>query len=506
MASTSPTTGPTGSTTDAVVSRRGLLGGLTAGAGMLATGAVGTPAEAATLQGRLPRRVDVVVVGGGLSGLVAARRVASSGRSVLVLEARDRVGGRVLNHTLRSGAVIESGGAFVGPTQDHLLALAKDLGVRTFKEYYKGDNVYVSDGRATRYQGTVPPDPLILPDAAQLIARIDEMSKDVPVDAPWAAADAAAWDATSVHDWVEENSVNPDVRNLLRCYLQPTFGSDGRDMSLLFLLWYIAASGNERNPGSFARSSDTAGGAQDSRFVGGSGLIPQRLARRLGDIVALDAAVRRVQQRGDRVVVTSDRGQVEALRVIVATPPATALAVDWFPLLPPKRMQLLQRMPMGQLMKADAVYRAPFWRRDGLTGMGVCDSGAVRVCFDNSPADASVGVLLAFLGGSTWERYGVQSRAARRTAVLEGLARVVGPEALKPIEYVEHDWTHERWTKGGPVAVLGTGTTTAFGHMIRKPFRRVHWAGTETSTYWSGYMDGAVRAGDRAAREVLERL
>jgi monoamine oxidase len=425
---------------------------------------------------------------------------------VLVLEARDRVGGRILNHTLRGGAVIESGGAFVGPTQDHLLALAEELNVKTFKEYYTGDNVYVSGGRATRYQGTVPPDPLILPDAAQLIARIDEMSKEVPVDAPWAAPKAMEWDATSFHDWVVENSVNPAVRNLLLSYLQPTFGSDGRDMSLLFTLWYIAASGNEDNPGSFARSSDTAGGAQDSRFVGGSGLIPQRLARRLGDIVALDAAVRRIGQRSDHVVVASDRGTVRAKRVIVAAPPATALAIDWFPVLPPKRMQLLQRMPMGQLMKADAVYRTPFWRKDGLTGMGVCDSGAVRICFDNSPADSSVGVLLAFVGGSTWQEYGLKSLAARRTAVLEGFAKVVGPKALEPVEYVEHDWTHERWTMGGPVALLGTGTTTAFGPMIRKPFRRVHWAGTETSTYWTGYMDGAVRAGERAALEVLERL
>lgn len=503
MVSTTSTTG----TTSPLLSRRSLLGGLTAGAGLLATSGLALPAEAATLQGRLPRRVDVVVVGGGLSGLVAARRVANAGRSVLVLEARDRVGGRILNHTLRSkGAVIESGGAFVGPTQDHILRLAKDLGVRTFKEYYTGDNVYVSGDRSTRYQGTVPPDPLILPDAAQLITRINEMSKDVPVDAPWAAPDALAWDSVTFHDWVVENSVNDGVKNLLLSYLQPTFGSDGRDMSLLFLLWYIAASGNERNPGSFERSSDTEGGAQESRFVGGSGLVPQRLARRLGDIVALDAAVRRVEQRDGRVLVTSDRGTVSAERVVVATPPATALAIDWFPYLPPKRMQLLQRMPMGHLMKADAVYRTPFWRKDGLTGMGVADHGAVRVCFDNSPADASVGVLLAFIGGSTWEEYGTLPRAERRKAVLEGFAKVVGPKALEPIEYVEHDWTHERWTKGGPVALLGPGTTTSFGHMIRRPFGRVHWAGTETSTYWSGYMDGAVRAGDRAAREVLERL
>lgn len=485
------------------VSRRRLLGTVAAGGLATSLGSLAGPAEAATRQGSLPGRVDVAVVGGGLSGLVCADRLARRGRSVLVLEARDRVGGRVLNHELRSGAVVESGGAFVGPTQDRVLALARELGVRTFKEYVDGQSTYVHNGTTMRYQGTVPPDPTILPDAAQLQLRIDEMSKDVPVDAPWTAPKAAEWDSISVDRWVRENSANPDIRNLLLSYLQPAFGCDGPEISLLWFLWYIATAGNAQHPGTFERSSNTAGGAQDSRFVGGSGLLPQRLARRLGDAVALDSPVRSIRQHADHVDVVSDRGTVRAGRVVVAAPPVTVLGIDWYPLLPPKRAQLLQRMPMGTLMKCDAVYPTPFWRRQGLNGFGIVDSGAVRVCFDNSPADASVGVLLAFVGGGTWRKYGTLPRARRRRAVLEGFAKVVGERALDPIEYVEHDWTHDRWTMGSPVAVAGCGTTTEFGPTIREPFGRVHWAGTETATYWSGYMDGAVRAGERAARELL---
>ena len=487
------------------LSRRTLLGGLTAAGALTATGT--GPADAATLQGSLPSRVDVVVVGGGISGLVAARNVRRAGRSVLVLEARRRVGGRVVNHELGDGSVIESGGAFVGPTQNHILRLARELEVQTFKEYAEGNNVYISSKTGKQeYTGTIPPDPLILPDAAVLQTRIDEMSKQVPVDAPWTAEKAREWDAISVDQWVRENTVNPDVRNLLMCYLQPAFGSDGLDMSMLFFLWFIATAGDETHPGTFERSSSTEGGAQDSRFVGGSGLIPQRLANRLGDAVALDAAVRKIVQHPDHVMVTSDRGQVRASRVIVAAPPSTVLDIDWYPFLPPKRHQLLQRMPMGALMKCDAVYPTPFWRAKGLSGTGLNDSGAVRVSFDNSPPDAAVGVLLAFVGGSTWSTYGTMSSAARRRAVLEGFAALVGDEALSPVEYTEHDWTHERWTKGSPIAVQVPGAITAFGSMIRRPFRRVHWAGTETATYWSGYMDGAVRSGERAAREMLDLL
>jgi len=182
------------------------------------------------------------------------------------------------------------------------------------------------------------------------------------------------------------------------------------------------------------------------------------------------------------------------------------LDIDWFPRLPQRRTELLRHLDMGQLMKCDAVYRRPFWREAGLNGFGINDSGAVRAAFDNCPRDGDPAVLLAFVGGSTWRQYGVQSRAARRKAVLEGFAAMFGEKALHPIEYVEHDWTHERWTGGGPVANYAPGTMIRFGSAIRRPHGRVHWAGTETSTYWTGYMDGAVRSGQRAAREVLEKL
>jgi monoamine oxidase len=163
-------------------------------------------------------------------------------------------------------------------------------------------------------------------------------------------------------------------------------------------------------------------------------------------------------------------------------------------------------MHMGQLMKCDAVYETPFWRAKGLSGSGVATDGAVRAMFDNSPADAAVGVLLGFVGGSTYDTYGTKSLAERRAAVLQGFARFVGNEALNPIEYVEKDWTREPWTQGSPIASPTPGTISLVGSTIREPVGRVHWAGTETSTYWSGFMDGAVRAGERAAAEVAALL
>jgi monoamine oxidase len=505
--------------TDPSLTRRGVLGGASlAGSALGMSLGLGALTELAAdaagagprgLQGSLPEKVDVVVVGAGIAGLVAARKIARSGVSVLVVEARDRVGGRVLNHRLRSGGVIEAGGAFVGPTQDHILRLARRLEVPTFLEYNTGRSVYISSltGRQ-EYSGTVPPDPTILPDALLLLGEIDSMAAEIAVDSPWTHPKAAEWDAMTLGDFIRQKAIlNPrGVSNLIKSWTQPGFGADPDDLSLLFTLWYLACSGNERTVGTFSRNSDTANGAQERRFVGGSQLIPLRMARKLGDAVALRAAVTKIVQDDHHVVVHTRRGKVSCKRVVVAAPPPLVLDIDWFPKLPGRRTQLLRSLEMGRLMKCDAVYATPFWRADGLNGFGINDAGAARAVFDNSPKDGDPGVLLAFVGGSTWRRYGRLPLAQRRQAVLQGFAAMFGEQALHPIEYTEQDWTKERWTTGGPTAIHAPGSLVKYGSAIRQPFGRVHWAGTETSTYWSGYMDGAVRSGERAGLEVVERL
>ncbi len=492
--------------------RRTLLrGAALSSVAALAVQGLDEAATAATLQGSLPADADVVVVGGGLSGLVAARQVASSGRSVLVVEARGRVGGRLLNHQLASGGVIEAGGAFVGPTQDHILALAEELGVATFPEYVDGRNVYISHllGQQLRstYTGTVPPDPTVLLDAALLLQQLDSYAKQVPVDAPWTHPKAAQWDSMTLGQFIRSHTLNSKgITNLIASWTQPGFGADPDQLSLLFVIHYLACSGNETTKGSFELNANTVGGAQERRFVGGSQLVPLRIAAELGDRVALAAAAYRIEQDAAGATVRTLRGDVRCRQVVVAAPPPLVLDIDWAPQLPARRHGLLSNMTMGQLMKCDAVYDRPFWRDAGLSGSGVSDAGATRTVFDNSPSTGSPGVLLAFVGGATWRTYGAMSADDRRRHVLEGFAEMFGPKALEPIEYTEHDWTKEPWTRGGPVPIMAPGTMTAFGSAIREPFGRVHWAGTETSTYWTGYMDGAVRAGQRAAAEVLTEL
>jgi monoamine oxidase len=498
------------------ISRRGLLeAGAAAGAGA----ALGTAATAEAQRRRRRRRrrrrtrtADVAVVGAGFAGLTAARRVTRAGYSAIVLEARDRVGGRALNKRLRGGDETERGATFVGPTQNRILALAEDLGVPTFPTYNEGENVYYADGSRMTYSdqsplGTAPPDPLAIPDVATVVTRLNEMSKEVPVDAPWESPSAAEWDGETLLEWARRNAVSPRFFQLLPVATRPIFGTEPQELSLLFTLFYIAASGDERNIGTFERNFNTRNGAQEQRFEGGSQLLCQRMAARLGRReVVLRSPVRRIVQGRRHVRVESRRLNVLARRVIVAIPPVLTAGIDFRPNLPAMRAELARRMPQGTLLKVTAVYDRPFWREQGLTGGAISINGPVNVTFDDSPHDGSPGVLFGFVGGDEARRFVGMPRAGRRRAVLDNLATYFGPEAARPRNYFETNWPAARWSRGGPVGIAGRGVLTAVGPALRQRFGRVHWAGTETSTYWNGYMDGAVRSGERAALEVIERL
>jgi monoamine oxidase len=504
-----------------VTRRRFVTGTLASGA---AAAAVPAAAEARTKRrtkstGPHTRHADVVIVGAGFAGLTAARNIAAKHRSVIVLEARDRVGGRVWNHELPGGQVSERGGTFVGPTQDHVMALATQLGIGTFPTYDTGDDIYVADGTTMRYSdtsvfGTAPPDPEIVLPLATIIPGLDSMSTSVPIDAPWQAASAADWDGQTLESYLKgQPTSNQRFLDVASAAVRPIFGAELREVSLLFTLFYIASSGDEKNPGTFERNFDTRGGAQQSRFVGGSQRIALTVAERLGGAsrgtagrVVLGTPVRRIAQGKRGVTVYSDRLTVSAKQVIVAIPPTLAGRIYYEPILPFERDQLTQRYGQGTLTKVAATYKTPFWREAGLTGTAIATGGPVSATFDDSPSDASIGIVFGFVGGDNARSYNATPPATRREQVLKQYASFFGNQALSPTGFFETSWSAEEWTRGCPVGIPSTGTLLAYGSRLREPVGRIHWAGTETSTYWNGYMDGAVRSGERAAAEVLAAL
>jgi monoamine oxidase len=459
-----------------------------------------------------PRRVDVAIVGAGLAGLTAAREVVRAGRSALVLEARNRVGGRTLNHSLGGGKVIEVGGEWVGPTQDRILALANDLGVPTFKTYNEGNYIYYRNGAKIPYSantpvlGAVPPDPTGAPEAGAALAQLDSMASSVPREAPWEAAQAADWDGQTFETWKQANTHTDGGRFLLDLGIEAVWAAEPREVSLLHVLFYIASAGNESTPGTFERLINTAGGAQESRFAGGSQLVSLRLAQHLSGRVVLGAPVRRIVQGRSFARVESDKVTVNAKQVIVAMAPALTARIAHEPQLPALRDQLTQRFPQGNVIKCEAIYDRPFWRDQGLAGQVTSDAEPVRVTFDNSPPDGSPGVMLGFIEGDFARKWAQRPASERRAAVLSNFATYFGDQALRPRGYVEMNWSEELWTRGCYVGFTPPGVLLAYGPFIRAAHGRVHWAGAETATIWNGYMDGAVRSGERAAREALKAL
>jgi monoamine oxidase len=449
----------------------------------------------------MAREADVVVVGAGLAGLAAARTLAAAGAEPVVLEARGRVGGRVFDRALSDAATVEMGAGFVGPGQDRMLELTRAVGVETFPTYTEGSNVVEVRGRVRRYSGTIPRlGPLVLVDAGQTQLKLERMARRVDPEAPWESPRAAALDSQSYASWIRRNVFSRDARNLLAVACKTLWGAEPQDLSLLYVLAYIRAAGG------LDPLLDTEGGAQAWRFDGGPQSVAREVAVELGERVVLDAPVTRIEARDGRVAAVSGETRVEARRAIVALPPPLAARIDFDPPLPGFRDQLCQRMPMGSLMKCFALYGEPFWRADGLTGEALSDRGPATIAFDTSPRDGSAGVLLGFVGGSEARALGEAAPEERRRLVLDGLARVFGPRAAKPDGWAEQLWPADPWSRGGPVAYMPPGTLTAFGPALREPVGLVHWAGTETATRWTGYMDGAVSSGERAATEVLRAL
>ena len=445
---------------------------------------------------------DVVIVGAGLAGLTAARELTAAGRSVLVLEARDRVGGRVVNQGIGDGKVVEMGGQWAGPTQDRILALARELGITTFPTYDTGRKVLHFGGRRGTYAGTIPRiNPLVLADVGRAQARLESLARRVPAGAPWTAPRARYWDGQTFETWIRRNAASRGARTLLALATEAVFACEPGDVSLLHVLFY-AHSG-----GAFQKLIDTTGGAQQDRFAGGSQLIAERLAARLGDgALRLSAPVSRISVRGDSVTARTPAGEFTGRRIIVTAPPLLAGRIDYEPALPHWRAQLTQRSPMGSVIKCQVLYDEPFWRAQGLCGQATGDGEGSRVVFDNSPPDGSPGILLAFLEGDEARRLGPASAPARRRAVLDSLVRYFGPEAASPAGYLELDWQQERWSGGCYGTLFGPNVWTRYGPALRQAVGPIHWAGTETATAWCGYMDGAVQSGERAAAEVLDRL
>jgi monoamine oxidase len=452
------------------------------------------------MQSSLPSdQTDVLIIGAGFSGLAAAHRLRAAGKSVRILEARDRVGGRVKAGMI-AGTAIDLGGMWVGTGQARLMALVKRQQCKTYPTWLEGRCVIEMLGRTTRCprEDFSPALPLFAKlDYALLEGRLKRMIESIPLANPAQAAKACEWDAMSLGEWIRRNVRTKGLALTLTLITRSIFCAEPDDLSFLHFLFYLKSGG-----GLDSLISAEPHGAQYLMVEGGLHSVAAAMAAELGPSVVCNSAVLRVEQGDDHITLRTEHVSYVAKHLIVALAPTLAGSLAFSPPLPHAKDALHQRMPMGSVIKCWIAYATPFWRAQGLNAFISSDQSGFSSCFDVSPPSGP-GLIAGFFDASEASIWSARTSYERKQEVLSLLTRALGSEAQSPIDYVEKDWTTDPWSRGCYAAYAPPGVLTRFGAALRAPIGRIHWAGTETATEGNGYVEGALQAGERAADEII---
>ena len=447
--------------------------------------------------------VDCIVVGAGFAGLTAACNLVERGSSVVVLEARDRVGGRVKGAII-AGQAVDVGGMWLAPSQKQLAALADRFGIATYPTPLIGRNVIELNGRRINAVGDdfMPAVPFLAKlDLLRIDVKLKRMIRSLDVEEPWQHKKAREWDDCTLADWLRRTCRTKAAWTVFEAICRSIFCAEPHQISLLFVLFYLKS-----GEGLDRLVSAGPGGAQNLLFDGGVHQVAKALARSLGERVWLDHPVTAIDQQEQEIVVRCGQTMLHARSVIVAVPPSLVELITFTPQLPAEKRRLLAHQSMGSCIKVWIAYPTPFWRSKGLNAFVALDRHPFNPFWDASPPDQSVGLLVGFFDAVHAVTWGEKSPEARREAVLSAIVDALGPQGSAPIDYIEQDWNSEIWSKGCYGAYLGPGALATDGHALRAPFNRIVWAGTETATVWSGYIEGAIQSGERAAAEVAVAL
>ncbi|UOQ90454.1 FAD-dependent oxidoreductase [Agromyces endophyticus] len=445
---------------------------------------------------------DVVIVGAGASGLTAANKLKAAGKSVVVLEARDRIGGRLWTDDI-DGAMLEIGGQWVSPDQDALIETIAELGLETYSRYREGENVYIAeDGERRLFEGEIFPVPAKTEgEIVGLIEKLDALVAEIDPDAPWAHPRAKELDEVSFAEWLGTQTDDEEAKLNIGMFIAGAMLTKPTHAFSALQALLMAASA-----GSFSNLVD-ADFILDKRVVGGLQQVPLGLAAKLGDAVRLNQPVRKLRWNPDNpeqgVVAVTDSLEVHAQRVILAVPPILYSRISYEPPLPRRQHQLHQHLSMGFVIKVHAVYETPFWRARGLSGTAFSPYELCHEAYDNTNHGDSRGTLVGFVSDEEADGVFTLSAEERKAKILESLSHYYGPEALNPVVYYESDWGSEEWTRGAYAASFDMGGLARYGADLRKNVGPIHFACSDMAGKGYQHVDGAIRMGRLVAEQII---
>lgn len=448
---------------------------------------------------------DCVIVGAGLAGLISARNLHRAGLNVVVIEARERIGGRMHRDYISSGHWIDRGGQWVGPTQHRFLALLDEYGLRRFTSPAFGKNVLIYDGKRYEFDGFFQGFPEgeapgvseeDWQDAMQAWKRFEELCKVFPPGHPIPDEKNRELDSRTFADWIADNT-HTAFGAWYFSYMARAVGflgpTEPNQVSLLHVLWGQNCAPQAEHP-------------EAELIHGGAGQIPPLIAAELEGKLRLGEPALRIYQDDEGVEVETAKGRYRGKFVIVAMPPHLSGRILYTPALPSIRQQLTQRVPMGSCAKVHVSYSHPFWRDKGLAGIALGNCQTIELCADSSDPETGLGLMVAFVAGDRYKDWRALSDVQRRSAILADLALYFGEEALSPSTYDEMDWPSEPWTGGGYAAFMPPGVWTSFGPALTEPIGRIYWAGTEMAEVWPGFFEGAIRTAEKAVSAIMYNL
>jgi monoamine oxidase len=444
---------------------------------------------------------DAIIIGAGLSGLQAAKTLSQQGKTVLILEAKERVGGRVWTIPTNDNEHLDVGGQWVAKSHQKMQELLREYAIGTFPTYIHGYSLISFHHTVKKYRA-IPPIPLkSLWALFKLMTRFERLARKIILPTPWETQQSRELDAITVKDWIYSKSDSPLVIAMFTAMLEALFCCDLDSTSMFQALIAVKSSG------SLNFMLGNKNGAQEERIQGGAQNVCDAIMNSISATIRFHSPVTQIHQHHDYVEVCSNETRYTAKKVIVSIPLPSAKEINFYPHLPLAKQALVDAMFMASVIKYQFVYETPFWRASGNhSGMALSLDGFVSGTFDNSLPNSPKGIMVAFVHANHAKELLEQSQERRITIVKNELSLLFGKDALKPITINEHTYMTDKWIKGCYAGVFPPQILSHYGSELRTPFQHIHWTGTETSVHFMGYMEGAVLSGERAANEVLSSI